>query len=195
MEKFLLSMPSLQGSIFTESVILLADENISTPENKDSEEDFGVIINQKTNLEVSKLLQLLKIEFTPQMNVPVLIGGPVNLDFIWVLHDKYCADKYSINISKNIYLSPIMDFCLKHNQLKEKKTEFYHIGIGFSAWGKNQLNQEIEADSWWKLEMPISQILSYSLEDRWKMGMRHLGVNVQTLQDSSSFMGEKPQIN
>ena len=188
-------MPSLQGSIFTESVILLADENISTPENKDSEGDFGIIINQKTNLELQKLLDLLNVDFASKTEVPILIGGPVNLDFIWVLHDKYFADKYSITISKKIYLSPIMDFCLKYNQLKDKAAEFYHIGIGFSGWGKNQLNQEIEADSWWKLEIPISQILSYPLEERWKMSMRHLGVNTHMLQNGSGVVGEKIQFN
>ncbi len=188
-------MPSLQGSIFTESVILLADENISTPENKDSEGDFGIIINQKTNLELQKLLDLLNVDFASKTEVPILIGGPVNLDFIWVLHDKYFADKYSITISKKIYLSPIMDFCLKYNQLKDKAAEFYHIGIGFSGWVKNQLNQEIEADSWWKLEIPISQILSYPLEERWKMSMRHLGVNTHMLQNGSGVVGEKIQFN
>ena len=187
MEKFLLSMPSLQGSIFTESVILLADENISILAKNDSEGDFGIIINQKSDLELQKILQLLQIEFTPKTHVPILIGGPVNLDFIWVLHNEYCANKHSIIINKEVYLTPIVDFFLKFNQLKEKKAEFYHIGIGFSGWGKNQLTQEIEADSWWKIEMPISQILSHSLDERWKMSMRHLGVNTQMLQDDHYY--------
>ena len=194
MEKFLLSMPSLQGSIFTESVILLADGNLSSNDSL-NEENFGIIINQKTNLELSKLLQLLQIEFTPKINIPILIGGPVNLDFIWVLHNEYCKDKYSITISNDIYLSPVVDFFSKFKQLKEKKAEFYHIGIGFSGWGKNQLNHEIEIDSWWRIEMPISQILSYSLEERWKMGMRHLGVDTQMLQGGSGVVGEKTQVN
>ncbi len=193
MENFLLSMPSLQSSIFTESVVLLADANLS--DSKNNEGDFGIIINQKTNLELHKLLRALQIDFTPQKEVPILIGGPLNLDFIWVLHNKYCKNEYSATISKNIYLSPIMDFCAKFNEVKTKKKEFYHIGIGFSSWVKNQLNQEIEADSWWKTEIPISQILSHPLEERWNMSMKHLGVNTQTLQNGSSFTGEKPQFN
>ena len=171
------------------------DEPTKNTPDRDELGDFGVIINQKTNLELHKLLKLLEIQFTTETQLPVLIGGPVNLDFIWVLHNKYCKDKYSIAISKDVYLSPIVDFCSKFKKLKEKKAEFYHIGVGFSGWGEEQLNQEIEADSWWKVEMSISQILSYPLKERWKMGMRHLGINTQMLQNGSGVVGEKPQFN
>ena len=33
------------------------------------------------------------------------------------------------------------------------------------------------------------------LKERWKMGMRHLGINTQMLQNGSGVVGEKPQFN
>ena len=176
--EFLVAMPSLQDSIFTKSVILLKENN--------NDGDFGVIINNKTDIQFKKLLLLLQIDLNYKKNIPVLIGGPINLDFIWVLHNNYYKTEHSSYLSSDIYLSSLADFSKSFLQVKNTEAKVYHIGIGYSSWVDNQLFGEIEEGSWWKCEITADKIFNCPLKSRWQTSLETIGVNPQKLYDKDN---------
>ncbi|CAM3489865.1 YqgE/AlgH family protein [Aequorivita lipolytica] len=131
----LVAEPSIIGDVsFNRSVVLLAEysENGSV----------GFILN--------KPLQYKLRDFVPEINskLPVFNGGPVEQDNLYFIH---CIPEIipdSIEISSGIYwggdFSAIIDL-LKEDKLKKDQIRFF---LGYSGWESEQLEQELEVNSW-----------------------------------------------
>ena len=131
----LVAEPSIIGDVsFNRSVVLLAEYN----ENG----SVGFILN--------KPLKHKLRDFVPEVNskLPVYNGGPVEQDNLYFIH---CIPEIipdSIEISNGIYwggdFSAIIDL-LKEDKLKKDQIRFF---LGYSGWESEQLEQELEVNSW-----------------------------------------------
>lgn len=173
----LVAMPSLKDSIFTESIILLKEE-------EEDDGNFGVIINRQTDINLKKLLKLFQIKFYSDLPKNVLIGGPVDLDFIWVLHNEYYNTDASEYISENVYLSPLRKLLKIFLSINNANSRLYQIGIGYSSWTKGQLVRELEQGSWWRMKASVKDILETELPKRWMEIFATMGVDSRMLSDS-----------
>jgi putative transcriptional regulator len=141
--KLLLADPSLRGGIFHKSVVLLADY---------SQEDgaMGLILNQPAGHTVGDLLK--GDEFTDLLTVQVHIGGPVaksHLSFAAFWNEKE-------------------DFHFKARISAEDAIRYVHkpgaivrAFVGYSGWEKDQLEEEIEQQSWFAV-LTKPELLSVS---------------------------------
>lgn len=131
----LVAEPSIIGDVsFNRSVVLLAEYNQSG--------SVGFILN--------KPLKHKLRDFVPEVNskLPVFNGGPVEQDNLYFIHNIPEIIPDSIEISNGIYwggdFSAIIDL-LKEDKLDESQIRFF---LGYSGWEPNQLEQELELNSW-----------------------------------------------
>ncbi|RZP14680.1 MAG: YqgE/AlgH family protein [Flavobacteriales bacterium] len=131
----LVAEPSIIGDLsFNRSVVFLAEYN----ENG----SVGFILN--------KPLPYTIRDFIPEINstIPVYNGGPVEQDNLYFIHKIPELIPNSIEISNGIYWGG--DFneitsLLQENQVKESEIRFF---LGYSGWSNQQLEQELEVNSW-----------------------------------------------
>ncbi len=131
----LVAEPAIIGDVsFNRSVVLLAEysENGSV----------GFILNKPLPYKLK--------DFVPEINskLPVYNGGPVEQDNLYFIHCIPHLIPDSIEISNGIYWGgdfvAIIDL-LKNDQLKKDQIRFF---LGYSGWESQQLEQELEVNSW-----------------------------------------------
>lgn len=173
--QFLVAMPSLKNPVFSNSVILMADYNASGA--------LGFIINLPTGTKAGEALKLMDIHHAGDLDVPILFGGPVEPDLFWFLHSsEYTGDltimtheKFNLTIAKEII--PLLG--------EVDCPEIYYAGVGYSGWGKEQLDHEIEDGSWWLGDFDLSLMFQTEMKERWNEAFKSLGADPDSIIDNT----------
>lgn len=160
----LIAEPFLQDIYFQRSVVLLT--------NHSAEGSLGFVLNKKLSLIVN--------DFFPELekfaSMPIFMGGPVCKDRLFFIHT---LDANIIPESQKI--NDTLSFCGSFDALKEYiisgrpvegAVKFF---LGYSGWDKDQLNNEIEQNSWVVSKDSISNILRAENETFWKDSLNTLG--------------------
>jgi len=173
----LVAMPSLDKTYFEKTIILLCEFN--------TEGAFGLIMNRPSSTNVKELLSP-ELNCKKALNIPLLIGGPVEPDSFWTIHSSDFSIEDTTNISQNINLSSA-----KHilSSLEDGKTvQSYQFGIGYSGWAPGQLDHEIKEESWWLGPLDESILIDMKYELRWEKTMENLGFDLLTTTFSKTGM-------
>ena len=165
----LIAMPTLDGTFFEKSVILLC--------NYDEEGAFGLVMNHPSKTKVKEVLSD-EMHNNSAFDVPLLVGGPVQPESFWSVHSSDFSAKETTVLSKEIHLSSAQDIL---NSLAEgNEVNSYHFGSGYSGWGAEQLDREIQEESWWLGPLDESLLLNLNYELRWETTMNNLGFDPLT---------------
>lgn len=161
--KLLLSEPSmLQDMVFGRSVILITEYN--------DEGAIGFIINKPIEYTISELVPDVEVPF------PVYKGGPVEQDNLYFIHNKPELIPYSTEISEGLFWGGDFEIIKKqinHGTITEKDIRFF---LGYSGWGRGQLDEEMSKDSWIVVQNNYkSDILTEAQADFWKEQLGTLG--------------------
>ena len=155
--QLLVAEPSILGDFsFNRSVILLAEHN--------AEGSVGFILN--------KPLEDYTIgDFLPEIEASfkIYIGGPVEQDNLYFIHTIPELIAESVEISNGIYWGG--DFELTKSLINEGKIskEDIRFFLGYTGWGANQLEEEIESNSWAiAVNKNEKRLLSTSSKEIWK---------------------------
>ncbi|MBT0608170.1 YqgE/AlgH family protein [Aequorivita echinoideorum] len=131
----LVAEPSIIGDVsFNRSVVLIAEYNEAG--------SVGFILNKPLDYKLK--------DFVPEVssNLPVYNGGPVEQDNLYFIHRIPEMIPESIEISNGIYwggdFNAILHL-LKDDQIKKDQIRFF---LGYSGWGIDQLEKELEVNSW-----------------------------------------------
>ncbi len=159
----LVAEPSIIGDVsFNRSVVLLAEYN----ENG----SVGFILNKPLKYKLK--------DFIPEVNsnLKVYNGGPVEQDNLYFIHKIPELIPESIEISNGIFwggdFNAIMDL-LKEDLLKKEQIRFF---LGYSGWASDQLEQELEVQSWVVAANTYkNKILGKSNTNLWKEKMLEFG--------------------
>lgn len=181
--EFLIAMPSLKSPIFSNSVILMAEYKHSGA--------LGFIINLPTGTQVNDALKLMNVEHTQPLEIPVLFGGPVQTDFFWVIHSPDFSAVSTIKVHDRFYLTSAQEILPVLNDAN--CPEIFYAGVGYSGWGAQQLDREIEEGSWWLGEFDIELLFETEMSERWNEAFKSLGADPDHLVDRSDPMD--PTIN
>ena len=135
---FLISMPHLNDSIFSKSLIYLCEHNKLGA--------MGIIINKPMSpRNIQNILKEIGLEQL-KPNIEVCFGGPVQIEAGMILHDCKYQTNDTINISKSISLSSSV------NIIKDIRTGIgpheFKIALGYAGWGEGQLENEIQNGDW-----------------------------------------------
>lgn len=151
-------MLSLIGKILTSSASLV-DPNFNGTElliiEHNEKGAIGLVLNQ---LHPKKFNEL--IEFNDCPTLPMYIGGPVDQEHIFFIHQRPDLIEGGTCINEGVYFGG--DFKQATEQLKLKHLQHHQLKlfIGYAGWDPNQLEEEIAEGSWTVNDSSIQQIFT-----------------------------------
>jgi putative transcriptional regulator len=161
--QLLIAEPSILGDLhFNRSVILLAEHS--------NEGSLGFIMNKPLEYTISDLVPDIEASFK------IYNGGPVEQDNLYFIHTLPELIYDSIEISHGIYWGG--DFERTKSLINEGKInkEDIRFFLGYTGWGPNQLEEEIENNSWAIAANKHKKgLLSTSSKKIWKEKITELG--------------------
>ncbi len=130
----LISEPYLPDPNFQRTVVLLCEHN--------DEGTFGFVLNKNAGIKLKELIDI-DINFNPD----VFIGGPVQRDTLHFLHrSKEFND--GVQVKEDLYWGGDFERLVTMAQLNQIKIEDFRFFVGYSGWGAEQLDGEIQENSW-----------------------------------------------
>jgi putative transcriptional regulator len=160
----LISEPSiLNDSSFNRAIILLTEY---TKNNA-----VGFILNRPSSFLLSDLITDLNCDF------PVYEGGPVEQENLYFVHRVPELIPNSIEISNGVFWGgnfESLKIALYTKQITNTDIRFF---LGYSGWGKNQLIEEIESNSWFVTKNNSKNIFLEDDSTFWRNKMVEKGGN------------------
>ena len=160
--KVLISEPFLRDANFTRSVVLLIDHG--------TKGSVGIIMNKPSKLIVNDIVK----EFKYLDNIPLFKGGPVSTDTLFYLHT-FSDIEGALPIGDGIYLNgdfnAIKRYILQGNPI-EGKIRFF---LGYAGWDTDQLQNEIEENTWIIGNADMANLVNNQIQDLWKTSLEKLG--------------------
>ena len=159
-DHFLLAMPGLSEGIFSQSITYICEHGESGA--------MGIVINQPLELSVAEIFEHLQITARGDFaDMPVMAGGPVQIDHGFVLH-RSCAASWesSLKVTPEITLTTSCDVL---RAIANKSGPRDHlIALGYAGWAAGQLEQELADNAW--LTLPASSDIIFNTAPERRLG-------------------------
>ncbi|TVQ86917.1 MAG: YqgE/AlgH family protein [Chromatiaceae bacterium] len=171
--QFLIAMPGLKDPNFARTVTYVCEHT--------DQGAMGIIINRPMDIRLGEVLEQLTIEAsTPDIAaVPVYLGGPVQTDRGFVIHDGPISFDSTLAVTPDVRVTTSRDIleAIAMGQGPERTL----IALGYAGWGSGQLEQELSANAW--LSGPADPEVLFALPAgrRWQAAAQLLGVDLNLL--------------
>lgn len=172
-DHFLIAMPAMQEGFFAGTLTYICEH--------DENGALGLVVNRPISLTLAEMFEQIKIPLhQPSLgNMPVHVGGPVQIERGFVLHGDRQDWQSTLRINDRLALTTSKDIL---EALGEGRgPEDLLITLGYSGWEPGQLEHEINENIW--LTVPANQHILFHLpaEERLGAAMALLGVNYSML--------------
>lgn len=168
--QLLVAMPSLIDPHFGGSVVYMAEH---TPRGA-----MGIVVNRPADMNLGSLFS--RIDLHAQTAVmseqPVYVGGPVQTDRGFVLHEPVGHWSSTLKVGESIGLTSSRD--ILEAAAKGRGPSRFLVTLGYSGWAAGQLDAELASNAW--LTVPLVQtglLFDTPAEDRIGAAFRLLGVD------------------
>lgn len=181
---YLVAMPSLTDPQFGGTVIYLAEH---TPKGA-----MGLIVNRPSDMNLSMLFDRIDLDpeepqgisvrsgqhsgYGPIGQEPVFLGGPVQTDRGFVLHEPIGNWSSTLVLNDTTGLTSSRD--ILEATAAGRGPGRMLVSLGYAGWGEGQLDQELASNAW--LTVPAedtSLIFDVPSEERFAYAFRLLGVD------------------
>jgi putative transcriptional regulator len=132
---YIKSTDALNGSSFEHTTILLVKHN--------EEESLGFVTNKPFGKSLHDL-----IEFNHSKPYPLMDGGPVDREHLFVLHKRPDLIDGGEQMNNGLYLGGNMDQVIEAINNGSATQEEIQIFIGYCGWDAGELEAELEEGSW-----------------------------------------------
>ena len=132
---YIKSTEALNGTFFEHTTILIVKHN--------DEESLGFV----TNIPFQKSLHEL-IEFNQSKPFPLMDGGPVDREHLFVLHKRPDLIDGGEQVTNDLYLGGNMEQVIEAINNGSANNKEIQIFIGYCGWDAQELEAEIEEGSW-----------------------------------------------
>ena len=129
------STDALIGSFFEHTTILLVQHN--------EEGSIGFVTNKPFEKDLHDL-----IEFNHSKPFPLMDGGPVDRDHIFVLHKRPDLIDGGEQISNGLYLGGNMEQVIGAINTSAANQQEIQLFIGYCGWDLGELEAEVKEGSW-----------------------------------------------
>ncbi len=170
---FLIAMPALADPNFSRTVTLICEHS--------SEGAMGIVINRTTEIALGDILRQmgLNADDAQMREMPVYLGGPVQTNRGFVLHEPLGTWESTLPITETLGVSTSRDIlaAIAENRGPSRCL----VALGYAGWGAGQLEREIAENSW--LNGPADQqiIFDMPIEHRWQKAAQLAGVDLSLL--------------
>ena len=171
--QFLISMPAMLDPNFVRTVTLICQH--------DDKGAMGLIINRPLNMTVGEVLEQLEIdkEETPQSDLPIYSGGPVQTSVGMILHNTCEHWESTMQISDELALTTSKD--ILNDIAKNEGPDKSMLVLGYAGWGAGQLDEEIAANAWLTVPATPAIIFDTPVDQRWLRSGALVGVNIHQI--------------
>lgn len=174
-DHFLIAMPSLADPHFVRSVTLLCQHDESGA--------MGLVVNHLSDYTLQEVMRQMDIESdSPTLGrQAVLIGGPVQPDRGFVLHDDPRDFGSTLRFGQGLAVSTSRD--ILEEMARGAGPVRTLITLGYAGWTAGQLETELAQNAW--LIVPADKAIFFDtpLEDRWQAAARSIGVDISKVSD------------
>ena len=132
---FLIASPKLRDPNFARSVVLLIDYGQNGA--------MGLVINRPTDMSLSQVFP--EIDGLRKRIDTLYIGGPVQIDRVFILIRSDSQTSNSLPLLKNLYLSGDTSAL---GQILDDKRQDARVYAGYAGWAAEQLDAEIARGDW-----------------------------------------------
>ena len=168
---FLIAMPNLKDPFFGGSVTYICEHN--------DEGAMGLVINIPIDMPLYELLAQLEMapseDGLPELERPVLQGGPVAADRGFVLHSPMAGFSSSQMLAEDLMITTSPDV------LETLGTDFapehYLVALGYAGWTPGQLEQELSENSWLTVPADTALLFDTPFAQRWHQALGRLGID------------------
>ncbi len=174
---FLIAMPAMADPSFSKTLTYICEHN--------EQGTLGLVVNRPTRLTLEEMFDQLGIHFAnlslKGLPVPVLFGGPVQLDRGFVLHQPTDKWQSTIAVTQEIGLTTSLDILQAIANGEGPKQAL--VTLGYSGWAPGQLEHELAQNAW--LTVPALPSIMFELpsEERLGAAMQSLGIDFASLSD------------
>jgi putative transcriptional regulator len=158
----LISEPFLQDSYFQRAVVYLTEHS--------DDGSMGFVLNKNLDVNLNDLVKGID----SHLNIPVFLGGPVNVDTLFFLHRLHFIPN-SYKVSDNIYLNGDFELLKDYINSGENINGKVKFFFGYSGWGSNQLMDEIKENSWLVGNISQEAIFCNNCSKVWEKTVSSLG--------------------
>ena len=129
------STAALNDSFFEDTSILIVEHNETGSVGFVTNKPFGKSLNDL-------------IEFNHAKAIPLMDGGPVDRDHLFVLHKRPDLIDEGKQISDGLYFGGNMKQVIEAMNTGDANQEDIQLFIGYCGWDKGELEAELEEGSW-----------------------------------------------
>ena len=129
------STAELTGSFFENTTILIVEHN--------EEGSIGFVVNRSFDKSLNEL-----IEFNYSKPFPLMDGGPVDRDHLFVVHKRPDLIDGGKPIPNGLYLGGNMDQVIEAINTKGATDQEMQLFIGYCGWDAGELEAEVDEGSW-----------------------------------------------
>ncbi|MBC8209566.1 MAG: YqgE/AlgH family protein [Gammaproteobacteria bacterium] len=171
--QYLLATPSIKDPLFAASLIYLCEHS--------AEGCMGMVVNQPSDQTLESIFTQLNINCTIESirQLPIFIGGPVNLQQGFVLHTAPCDWEKSLAIRENICLTSSRD--ILEAIARDQGPAQFLVLLGYSGWSAGQLEQELQSNAWLTTASTSEITFHQQIQSKWQMAFDTLGFNLDKL--------------
>lgn len=132
---FIKSTANLMGSFFEHAAILIVKHN--------EEGSIGFVTNKPFGKSLHEL-----IEFSHAKPFPLMDGGPVDRDHLFVLHKRPDLIEGGEKVNNGFYLGGNMEQVIKAINTNGPNQQEIQLFVGYCGWDAGELEAEIAEGSW-----------------------------------------------
>lgn len=188
--KFLIAETDLQDPNFFRTVVLVIQHN--------QEGAFGLVVNRQSEVCVGEVID--GVEGTPAADLPVFVGGPVQQNYVFVLHTEIpprYRSEHCEEVCPDVYFEPsfrhVLDYLKSEDyQLPaEGDPPKVRVFAGYSGWAEQQLENELMEEAWVVNDATADLVFPRHSEEGWKQALSAKGDFYRVVAET----GFKPSMN
>jgi putative transcriptional regulator len=178
--KLLVASRSLGDPNFAETVVLLVHYN--------AEGVVGLILNRRTNVPLSRVLEGLKA--AKDRSDPVYLGGPVETPAVFALLQSPAKVEGAEQIFGGVYL--ISTKTLFEQTISARPDPgVFHVYLGYAGWTNEQLRKEVELGAWFIFQADARTVFNANPDSLWSQMIRK--TELKLARSEPSTLGQQNQ--
>ena len=172
---FLIAMPAMADPFFSKTLTYICEHN--------EQGALGLVVNRPIDLTLEDLFDQLGIPFTnPYIGgLPVLFGGPVQLDRGFVLHQPVGDWQSTMAVNHEVGLTTSLDILQALASGKGPKHAL--VTLGYSGWAPGQIEHELAENAWLTVRAAPNVMFGLPPEKRLSAAMQLLGIDFSSLSE------------
>ncbi|MDB5263832.1 MAG: hypothetical protein JWQ14_3115 [Adhaeribacter sp.] len=164
----LISEPFMGDPNFERTVVLIC--------RHDEEGSFGLVLNRKSNLKLSDVLDIEQYNTDMELN----IGGPMQYNTLHYLHQVEALEE-SISLGNSVYWGgdyEKLKVLLATGAIAPDDIQFF---LGYSGWSPGQLEEEIENNVWIVNNKATDNLFNLNQDTLWREILKQMGGKYKVL--------------